>query len=160
MQGAILRYFCSQDISPLCSLSKLSLQMLFSGYWSLFHPWVSWTPITLILCFFPAVTLLAPYHPSSWEVIETIGIKLPSFSTYLPSQPFLQEIQRKTRACSDRRRGNRFKLKEGSFKFGIRKTFFMMRVMRHWNRLPGEAVDVLSLEGFSARLDGSLSNLT
>ena len=37
--------------------------------------------------------------------------------------------------------------------------FFTMRVMRHWNRLPREAVDVPSLEVFKARLDGALSNL-
>jgi len=34
-----------------------------------------------------------------------------------------------------------------------------MRVMRHWHRLPREAVDVASLEVFKARLDGALSNL-
>ena len=34
-----------------------------------------------------------------------------------------------------------------------------MRVVRHWNRLPSEAVDVPSLEAFKARLDEALSNL-
>ncbi|KAK4818442.1 hypothetical protein QYF61_013129 [Mycteria americana] len=34
-----------------------------------------------------------------------------------------------------------------------------MRVVRHWNRLPREAVDAPSLEVFKARLDGALSNL-
>ena len=34
-----------------------------------------------------------------------------------------------------------------------------MRVVRHWNRLPREAVDVPSLEVFKARLDGALNNL-
>ncbi|KFP50174.1 hypothetical protein N323_12460, partial [Cathartes aura] len=52
-----------------------------------------------------------------------------------------------------------FKLKEGSFGLDIRKKFFTMRVMRHWNRLPREAVDAPSLEVFKARLDGALSNL-
>jgi len=31
--------------------------------------------------------------------------------------------------------------------------------MRHWNKLPTENVDALSLEAFKARLDGTLSNL-
>ena len=34
-----------------------------------------------------------------------------------------------------------------------------MRVVRHWNRLPREAVDAPSLEVFKAGLDGALSNL-
>ena len=34
-----------------------------------------------------------------------------------------------------------------------------MRVVRHWNRLPREAVDAPSLEMSKARLDGTLSNL-
>jgi len=34
-----------------------------------------------------------------------------------------------------------------------------MRVVKHWNRLPGEVVHAPSLEVFKARLDGALSNL-
>ncbi|KFP15841.1 hypothetical protein Z169_16337, partial [Egretta garzetta] len=41
----------------------------------------------------------------------------------------------------------------------IRKKFFTMRVMRHWNRLPREVVDAPSLEAFKARLYGALSSL-
>jgi len=51
------------------------------------------------------------------------------------------------------------KLKEGRFRLGIRKTFFTMRVMRHWHRLPREVVDAPSLEVFKVRLDRALSNL-
>ncbi|KFR04042.1 hypothetical protein N306_03489, partial [Opisthocomus hoazin] len=54
---------------------------------------------------------------------------------------------------------NGFKLKEGRFRLDIRKKFFTMRVMKHWNRLPREAVDAPSLEVFKARLDGALSSL-
>ncbi|KFP49953.1 hypothetical protein N323_03297, partial [Cathartes aura] len=54
---------------------------------------------------------------------------------------------------------NGFKLKEGRFRLGIRKKFFTMRVVTHWNRLPREVVDAPSLETFRVRLDEALSNL-
>ncbi|KFR11053.1 hypothetical protein N306_07411, partial [Opisthocomus hoazin] len=50
-------------------------------------------------------------------------------------------------------------LKVGRFRLDIRKKFFTMRVVRHWNRLPREAVDAPSLEVFKARLDGAPRNL-
>ncbi|KFQ93966.1 hypothetical protein Y956_03079, partial [Nipponia nippon] len=54
---------------------------------------------------------------------------------------------------------NGFKLKEDRFRLDIRKKFFTVKVVRHQNTLPREAVDAPSLEVFKARLDGALSNL-
>jgi len=50
-------------------------------------------------------------------------------------------------------------LKEGRFRLDIRKEFFTMRAVRHWHRLPREAVAAPSLAVFKTRLDGALSNL-
>ena len=41
----------------------------------------------------------------------------------------------------------------------IRKKSFTMRVVRHWNMLPRDVVEVPSLEIFKTRLDQALSNL-
>ncbi|KFO74479.1 hypothetical protein N303_02869, partial [Cuculus canorus] len=45
------------------------------------------------------------------------------------------------------------------FGLDIRRNFFTMSVVRHWHRLPREAVDAPSLAVFKARLDGALGSL-
>jgi len=39
------------------------------------------------------------------------------------------------------------------------KKFITVRVVKQWNRLPGEVVDAPSLEMFKVRLERALSNL-
>ena len=64
-----------------------------------------------------------------------------------------------TRECSEGTRSSCFTLEEGRFRLDMRKKFFTMRLVRHWSKLPREAVGAPSLKVLKARLDGALSNL-
>ncbi|PKU35023.1 hypothetical protein llap_14672 [Limosa lapponica baueri] len=64
-----------------------------------------------------------------------------------------------SRTCCDRTRGNGFNLKGGRHRLDVRKTFFMMKVVKHWNRVPRVAEHGPSLETFNIRLAVALSNL-
>jgi len=50
--------------------------------------------------------------------------------------------------------------KRGQIQTGYKEDIFKMRVVKPWQRLPRGVVDAPSLETFTARLDGALSNLT
>lgn len=64
-----------------------------------------------------------------------------------------------TTAGSARTRGNGFKLRGNSFRHDIRKKLFIMRVVRHRNRLLRAVVYAPLLEVFEAWLEGALVRL-
>ena len=51
-----------------------------------------------------------------------------------------------SRVCCNRRRGNGFKIKVGKLRLDIKKKLSIIRVVRHWNRMPREVVDAPSLK--------------
>jgi len=50
-------------------------------------------------------------------------------------------------------------MKHRKFQLNMRKSFFILRVMEHWNRLPREVVESPSLEILKTRQDKVLCSL-
>lgn len=44
-------------------------------------------------------------------------------------------------------------MRQGKFKLDIRKNFYTERVIKDWDRLPGEVVESPSLDVFKSHLD-------
>jgi len=52
-----------------------------------------------------------------------------------------------------------FKPKKSRFRLDIRKKYFIVMAVRHWNRLPRDVVDAPTLKTFKVRLDQALGNM-
>lgn len=50
-------------------------------------------------------------------------------------------------------RDDDFEVKEGRFRLEMRKIYFTMRMVEHWNRLPRGVVDAPLLGTFKVRMD-------
>ena len=67
-----------------------------------------------------------------------------------------------SRVCGNRTTGSGFKLRENRFRLDLRKKTFIVKVVRHWNRLPRMwliKVMKVSIETFKVRLGKVLGNL-
>lgn len=82
----------------------------------------------------PRDLLLALWHTGLWH---------PMVASHQCQSPALPRVQ--LTGQSTRSRGNGFNLKKGQFRSDTR-SFSIMKVLTHWNRLPRELMDASSLE--------------
>ncbi|KAK4829374.1 hypothetical protein QYF61_003497 [Mycteria americana] len=107
------------------------------------------------------VQFWAPHYKRDIEVLECVqrrATKLVKGLEQKSDEERLRELGEVgvglfSQVTSDRTRGSGLKLRQGRFRLDIRKFFFTERVIKHWNRLPREVVELPSLEVFKGRLD-------
>lgn len=67
-----------------------------------------------------------------------LGSRRPQTDQYIKAGNEEDGERLSAKACSDRTRGIGFKLKEDRFMLDTRKSFFTIRMLRHWDELPSE----------------------
>jgi len=71
----------------------------------------------------------------------------------------LNEMRLLSVVCINRTRSNVLKLEHRKFFTDMWKNFYAIRVMEHWNRLPRDVVEYLSMEIFKTRMDAYLHEI-
>jgi len=105
----------------------------------------------------PTVVCGDPHSPVCYTIMfpanGAAGKKRRLWRDLIAAFQYLKGVYKKdgdkllSRACCDKTTCNGCKLKEGRFRLDVRKKFFTMRVVKHWNGLPREVVNATSLPG-------------
>ncbi|KAK4827422.1 hypothetical protein QYF61_017860 [Mycteria americana] len=143
------------------SVASRSREVILSLYSALVRPYLEY-----------CIQLWSPQHKKDMELLERVqrratnmiqGLEPLSYEDRLRELGLFSLEKRRlqgdlpaafqghfSKACCDRTRSNGFKLRQSRFRLDLRKKFFTMRVVKHWNRLPREMVDAPSLETLKA----------